>query len=171
MKYFFDTEFIEDGNTIDLISIGIISEDGREYYAINWDCRLECASQWVIDNVIIHLPSREHPAWKNKKDIAQDIIEFCHSEPEFWAYYADYDWVVLCQLFGTMMDLPSSFPMYCNDIKQLCNSVGNPKLQKQLTNQHHALHDARWCKQIYDYLSNYLEEIITKQQKSVEKNI
>ncbi|NJN11668.1 MAG: 3'-5' exoribonuclease [Richelia sp. RM1_1_1] len=52
MKYFFDTEFIEDGNTIDLISIGIISEDGREYYAINWDCRLECASQWVIDNVL-----------------------------------------------------------------------------------------------------------------------
>jgi hypothetical protein len=30
MKYWFDTEFIEDGNTIDLISIGIISDDERQ---------------------------------------------------------------------------------------------------------------------------------------------
>lgn len=43
MKYFLDTEFIEGTQvkffgftkpTIDLISIGIVSEDGREYYAI-----------------------------------------------------------------------------------------------------------------------------------------
>lgn len=33
MKYFLDTEFHEDGKTIDLISIGIVAEDGREYYA------------------------------------------------------------------------------------------------------------------------------------------
>lgn len=38
MKYFFDTEFHEDGRTIDLISIGIVAEDGREYYAINREC-------------------------------------------------------------------------------------------------------------------------------------
>jgi hypothetical protein len=29
MKYFYGTEFIEDGKTIDLISIGIVAEDGR----------------------------------------------------------------------------------------------------------------------------------------------
>lgn len=29
MKYWLDTEFIEDGKTIDLVSIGIVSEDGR----------------------------------------------------------------------------------------------------------------------------------------------
>ncbi|NJN10029.1 MAG: 3'-5' exoribonuclease, partial [Richelia sp. RM1_1_1] len=153
-----------DGGVLDPCSLWSQAEGWKQYSLLP-------SASCPLPFLIIHLPSREHPAWKNKKDIAQDIIEFCHSEPEFWAYYADYDWVVLCQLFGTMMDLPSSFPMYCNDIKQLCNSVGNPKLQKQLTNQHHALHDARWCKQIYDYLSNYLEEIITKQQKSVEKNI
>src|ERR1041384_3244006 len=28
-RYFFDTEFIEDGVTIDLVSIGVIDEDGR----------------------------------------------------------------------------------------------------------------------------------------------
>lgn len=30
MRYFLDCEFIEDGRTIDLISIGIVAEDGRE---------------------------------------------------------------------------------------------------------------------------------------------
>jgi len=35
MRYWYDTEFIEDGSTIDLISIGIVAEDGREYYAIS----------------------------------------------------------------------------------------------------------------------------------------
>lgn len=51
MKYFYDTEFLEGtqktwwqfGNskpTIDLISIGIVCEDGREYYAISKDFNL-----------------------------------------------------------------------------------------------------------------------------------
>jgi hypothetical protein len=34
-KYFFDTEFDEDGKTIELISIGIKCADGREYYAVS----------------------------------------------------------------------------------------------------------------------------------------
>jgi hypothetical protein len=39
--------------------------------------------------------------------------------PEFYAYYADYDWVAFCWLFGKMMDLPNGFPMYCKDLIQL----------------------------------------------------
>ena len=31
--WFFDTEFSEDGTRIVLISIGLVSESGREYYA------------------------------------------------------------------------------------------------------------------------------------------
>lgn len=30
--YCYDTEFLEDGRTIDLISIGIVCEDGRSPY-------------------------------------------------------------------------------------------------------------------------------------------
>ena len=55
MKYFIDTEFLEGTQTkrflgipfgktpptIDLISIGIVSEDGREYYAISKDFNLD----------------------------------------------------------------------------------------------------------------------------------
>jgi hypothetical protein len=40
------------------------------------------------------------------------------NEVVFKAYYADYDWVMLCTIFGTMMYLPEGFPMYCVDLKQ-----------------------------------------------------
>jgi hypothetical protein len=33
----YDLEFLEDGRTIELISIGMVCDDGREYYAVNRD--------------------------------------------------------------------------------------------------------------------------------------
>ena len=35
MRFFYDCEFIEDGTTIDLVSIGVVGEDGREFYAVS----------------------------------------------------------------------------------------------------------------------------------------
>lgn len=55
MKYFLDTEFIEDGESIDLISIGIVAEDGRELYLQNADCRFPKANDWVARHVFPHL--------------------------------------------------------------------------------------------------------------------
>ncbi len=34
-RYFYDCEFIEDGRVIDLVSIGVVDEHGREFYAIS----------------------------------------------------------------------------------------------------------------------------------------
>lgn len=171
MRYFLDTEFIEDGKTIDLISIGIVAEDGREYYAISTEFKARKASQWVKDNVLKHLPPKvpayeagprawgESKAWKKRDVIKRDILKFCNPDeygtPEFWGYYADYDWVVFCQLFGAMVDLPKDYPMYCRDIKQLCDSLGNPKLPEQGKDEHHALADARWNKSAYEFLISY----------------
>lgn len=156
MKYFFDTEFIEDGRTIDLLSIGIVAEDGRELYMRNTEADLDKASNWVITNVFPTLEVRTDGTqcgkWYTREAIASAILEFIGNDtPEFWAYYADYDWVVLCQLFGRMIDLPKGWPMYCRDVKQLCDSLGNPKLPKQ-DGEHHALNDARWTKQAYEFL-------------------
>jgi hypothetical protein len=57
-RVFYDCEFLEDGSTIDLISIGIVTEDGREYYAVNsdadWD-RIR-ANDWLVRNVLPSLP-------------------------------------------------------------------------------------------------------------------
>jgi hypothetical protein len=55
MKIWFDTEFIEDGRTIDLMSIGMVREDGAFYYAESDQWIPGKASAWVKENVIPHL--------------------------------------------------------------------------------------------------------------------
>jgi hypothetical protein len=148
MRIWFDTEFIEDGRTIDLMSIGMIRQDGVCYYAEPAECDLSRASDWVKTNVIPHLNGHKTPRAK----IAADIIKFAGEAPEFWAYYADYDWVALCQLFGTMMDLPKGWPMYCRDVKQLCDAAVNPTLPKRDSAEHNALNDAIWTRDAWETL-------------------
>jgi len=148
MRIFFDTEFIEDGRTIDLISIGLIREDGAPLYIESSECNLSKANPWVKENVLPHLRGPKFP----KSEIAEMVQFFVGESPEFWAYYADYDWVVLCQLYGTMMNLPQGWPMYCRDIKQLCDSMGNPSLGDSPKNKHDALADAQWNKEAFEFL-------------------
>jgi hypothetical protein len=68
--------------------------------------------------------------------------------PEFWGYYADYDWVVFCQIFGRMVDLPKGYPMYCNDLRQWLNHRGRLDIH-QPENPHNSLLDARWIAETY----------------------
>lgn len=166
MRIFFDTEFYEDGRTIELISIGAVREDGRKFYAETTSAVSLCWKlPWLEQNVMPHLESSKmlqgtwepvlHPPMRMalpRDIIAKDFKSFAGDKPEFWAYYADYDWVCLCQLYGTMVQLPEGWPMYCRDVKQLCDDVGNPTLPKQTTPEHHALNDALWTANAYDYL-------------------
>lgn len=169
--------------TIDLISIGIVAEDGREYYVISKDFNLKEAWNrweikengfrdagmtkdyrkvyWIRENVLRPIFNdwiEEDRHWTNKdrtlgnweftynnfkyflkkhgksnEQIAKEVKEFVDTEkkrynqfgeytltkPEFYGYYADYDWVVFCWLFGLMIDLPNGFPKYCRDLKQM----------------------------------------------------
>lgn len=97
-----------------------------------------------------------------------------YPEPEFYAYYADYDWVGFCWLFGRMIDLPKGFPMYCRDLKQISDEkyIKNKKKYKdgggknfisklsnhpdypKQSNEHNALDDARWNKKLYKFLND-----------------
>ena len=157
MKYFLDTEFIENGphHPIQLISIGIVAEDGRTFEAISNEFSAIRASAWVVENVLSKL-SRDVSLWLSLFSIKHLILEFIGDDPnpEFWGYYADYDWVVFCQIFGTVMDLPASFPMHCRDIKQLCDEKGNPQLPKQGKGEHNALADAKWNKLAWEFLTS-----------------
>jgi hypothetical protein len=58
MRIFYDCEFLEDGRTIDLISIGLIAEAGDEYYAVNSDMPIERIKShgWLMKNVAPHIP-------------------------------------------------------------------------------------------------------------------
>lgn len=169
MKIFFDTEFIEDGKTIELVSIGAVREDGATYYAESYDSMVwwDDADDWVKENVISRLKcnntSEYCPELKTRNEIREDLLEFVGENPEFWAYFADYDWVVLCQLYGRMIDLPNGWPMFCRDVKQLHVELGSPKLPPQ-ENEHFALDDAIWTKKAYDSLSTYriLNNFFTK---------
>lgn len=138
MRVWFDTEFIEDGRTIDLLSIGMVREDGATYYAEPAETNRSRASEWVRANVLPHLGGPILP----RKQIAANIAAFVGDEPEFWAYYADYDWVALCQLYGTMMDLPRGWPRYCRDFKQWLDEHGNPRMCEHRGVAHNALDDA-----------------------------
>lgn len=72
--------------------------------------------------------------------------------PRRWGYFSDYDWVAFCQLFDTMIDLPKGFPMYCRDIKQLADHMGNTRIPKPTIEIHHSLEDAQWNKEAYEFL-------------------
>lgn len=147
-RIWFDTEFIEDGKTIDLLSIGMIREDGATYYAEPAEADHSRASDWVKANVLPHLTGETKP----RAQIAADIVAFAGDAPQFWAYYADYDWVALCQLFGTMMDLPQGWPMFCRDVKQAAVDAGNPTLPTQVSQEHNALADAVWARDAWQFL-------------------
>jgi hypothetical protein len=156
VKYWFDTEFIEDGVTIDLLSIGVVCEDGREFYAQNRDANLDAASEWVRDNVFPGMRDCPDERILHKEQLRSALyyfIEYGEGTPEFWAYYGDYDWVVLCQLFGTMMDLPEGWPMFAMDVKQLAVSLGSPELPPQDSAEHNALNDARWTRDAWKFLA------------------
>lgn len=152
MRFWFDTEFYENGRTIDLISIGIVAEDGRAYYAESEHAQLLTERDpWLMKNVRPHLQGAS--AQKPRERIASEIVDFFGAKPEIWAYYADYDWVVLCQLYGRMIDLPKGWPMFCRDVKQLADSLGNPKIPVQNANEHDALADAIWAQRAWTYLT------------------
>lgn len=173
MRYFLDTEFIEyppressNGSlsgykgTIDLVSIGIVAEDGREYYAIHNGFDALYASEWVDKNVLLKLEDHIHR--KPMDQIRTEILEFAPPEenPEFYAYFCNYDWVVFCWIFGSMIDLPTGYPMWCRDLTYLMKmfSIAKDDLPHQDEATHHnALADARWNRAAFQYINHYVE--------------
>lgn len=175
MKYFLDSEFIENGGTIDLISIALVCEDGREFYRQNSDAKFQNANDWVWRNVFPHLQhfhmrgdrscqplpkiSTCHASdcpWRSRAEIRDEIADFCHiptyGKPVFWGFYSSYDWIAFCQLFGSMTSLPEGYPQWCRDLKQWCVELDDPKLPEQGKGEHNALLDARWNKRVYEFL-------------------
>ncbi len=76
MRYFYDTEFIDDGRTIELISIGVVAEDGREYYAVSTEFDPERAGSWVRANVLPKLPPPASQLWRSRRQIRADLEKF-----------------------------------------------------------------------------------------------
>jgi len=76
VRFFYDCEFIEDGRTIDLVSIGVVDESGREFYAVSTEFDPSKAIEWVRRNVLDKLPATADPAWRSLERIRLDLLEF-----------------------------------------------------------------------------------------------
>lgn len=157
-RFFLDTEFIERGrqHPIQLISIGLVDEAGRQFYAISSEFDASTASEWVCANVIARLEPESQVKPETIAEIATRLRRFVRGEYpfEFWGYYSDYDWVVFCQLFGTMMDLPQRFPMYCHDLRQWLDEHGHEDVSQPDSN-HNALGDAEWIRDTWRTYANH----------------
>ena len=148
-RYFYDCEFVEDGRTVDLVSIGVVDEFGREFYAVSTEFDDSRANPWVRRNVLDKLPSPADPAWRSRERLREDLYAFL-IEPitgrgeqlELWAWYAAYDLVALAQLWGAMAALPREIPRFTKDLRQRWADVGRPALPDQ-AGRHDALVDAR----------------------------
>jgi hypothetical protein len=151
VRYFYDTEFIEDGRTIELISIGVVAEDGREYYAVSTEFDPERAGSWVRSHVLPKLPPPASQLWRARSQIRVDLEKFLgvHSsqqanEPiELWAWVGAYDHVALCQLWGPMTALPPAIPRFTRELRQLWEDRGRPRMPPRPQDVHDALVDAR----------------------------
>lgn len=157
MKYFLDTEFIENGRTIDLISIAVLCEDGREFYACSIEADWGKADEWIRVNVLSQLDTSDLTLWKTRLDIARELHKFvsCYENCEFWGYYPATDWVALYQLYGRLVDIPKPFPKLCFDIKQLhaTTRLSDGRMTTKLpkpVGAHNALVDARWNREFYN---------------------
>jgi hypothetical protein len=150
-RYFYDCEFIEDGRIIDLVSIGVVDESGREFYAVSTEFDDRAAVPWVRRNVLDRLPSPGDPAWRSRPRIREDLYDFLvqplRERPdehiELWAWYASYDHVALAQLWGRMPALPREIPRFTKDLRQLWDERGRPRLPPAQARRHNALVDAR----------------------------
>lgn len=154
-RIFYDTEFLEDGKTIELISIGMVREsDGAELYLVNSEMPVYRIRQhpWLSKNVWPSLPldseghlDFESPLVVSRAEIAFAVRRFVCDRPfaSLWAWYGAYDHVCLAQLFGPMVSLPNGIPMWTNDIRQEMARLGDPRMPEQESGVHNALSDAR----------------------------
>lgn len=173
MRYFIDTEFNDNIDPVGLISLGVVADDGREFYAINesyagkksTDPAVQSCNEWVRINVLPYL-TQDDPKFDpsvvlgpthigDHQFIKNSLQDFVGNDPfpEFWAYYGHYDWYLVTRLWKSFMHLPKRWPTACFDLHQFAKQAGcHRSLPKKLTPQHNALVDARWTKLAFQHV-------------------
>ena len=157
-----------------------IYNHGKTKLTIASETQLFCAGETIVNerkSILNEIPDTNY----NKEELEISVYNIqTTDEYEFYAYYGDYDWVVFCWLFGRMIDLPKGFPMYCKDLKQVLDETAdrlahrisntqangltfdNIKFIKSLSNYptqdnaHNALDDAKWNKDLHDFLNKLI---------------
>lgn len=179
MRVFYDVKIVERGNQlpIQLISAAYIGEDGRELYVINEECltnvvrhpglsmtvgpSLPITMDQVGDGNFITQWNPNHEDYANvfAMDTLVDRVKAfllgCAKESklEMWGYYAPFQYVAHCQLFGDEAALPVEFPIWTHDLMQVIETDPAVVLPPQPHINHHALWDARWTRDCFRVLN------------------
>lgn len=125
MRLFFDTEFTGLHKDTTLISIGIVSEDGRSFYAEFTDYDKSQVNDWVKENVIsklsilnlgfdTYLPpfSKDYCLVRGTTETIKNELEkwlsYFKEGIEIWSDCLAYDWVLFCDIFGGAQNIPEN---------------------------------------------------------------
>lgn len=171
MKIFFDTEFTGLHQKTTLISIGLISEDGKTFYAEFTDYDKSQIDSWlqvnVIDNLYINsypdMPKWEYISGKSdyiKEKLIEWLLQF--DSIEMWSDCLSYDWV----LFNTLLsDYSEGYPQLPKNvnyipfdictlfkIKWIDPDISREKFAEMEWDKHNALHDAKVIRECYNKL-------------------
>lgn len=158
MRIFFDTEFTGLHQNTTLISIGLVAENGREFYAEFIDYDKDQINDWLQENVINKLiygidkliyKSDENWAYTDgaytsrlgdKKYIAQELEQWFNSfvelkgidKIEMWSDCLAYDWVLFCQLWGYAFNIPGMIYYIPFDLSTLFKIKGiDPDINRE----------------------------------------
>jgi hypothetical protein len=142
MKLFLDTEFT-DFIDIDLISIGIVSEDGREFYAERTDYDVSACSPFVRVAVLPQLNQGE-VLQGGKAEIGKRLCEWLNefSSIEICTDYFG-DWELLLDLLDAQGSRLTTTIAYLNIAKHIDTRDVEMYWKQNGRRSHHALHDAR----------------------------
>jgi hypothetical protein len=176
MKLFFDTEFTGLHKNTTLISLGIVSEDGRTFYAEFNDYDNTQVDEWIKNNVISNLkfnnyeelfpktmprfvPNYELKSYKDfvAKSLQDWLCQF--DKIEMWSDCLAYDWVLFNDLFENAFNIPKNIYYIPFDICTLFKIKGiDPDINREQfvgmesNKKHNALHDAFVIKKCYEKL-------------------
>lgn len=164
-----DCEFLPaDVSTGGLVSIGITDDQGRDYYAVNYDMDVEAvlAVPWMVENVWPSLPLNEFgkldltspyvkPLWEIRADIAAYFEDTTADATRLYAYYGAQDIVRLHSLWdGNWGVMPKAVPRSFVDLREMAVDAGEPRMPKQAHGAHNALEDARHNRTMHQFLIN-----------------
>lgn len=137
MKIYFDTEFTGLTKNTDLVSIGLIAENGSTFYGELTDFNIAKCDQWVKDNVVGKLKYyNKYDYYYKENNHSVEILDSKHrvgihlnlwlntflEEIQFVSDVAHYDFVLLIDLLTqgkSALDLPEYIAPTVYDINQL----------------------------------------------------
>lgn len=158
MKYFLDTEFHDHhGDELpELISLGVVAEDGREFYAENLNYDVRKASHWLRENVIANFTGPGLP----ENILMQRFIDFTNvrsqkfTETKFICWYGTYDWFLLRMLMDRHgIQRPKHWPWNFVELQFLHETFFRMFDTRQVKHRgaaHNALTDAWWNKELFE---------------------